>query len=153
MATAVLGNHGEAVALLEAKKKFKVIRNGRPVITDKVLGQMVGEALALRLSLPAQPLHDYEEDVVVIAAARQHMCFLSVHIPGEYVQQAQSPDNHLGSDDEFSGRHNVAGGGVEKEPVITISATDWLNLAEQHSRKIARENITTLVHWQQEHWR
>ena len=32
------GNQGEAIALLEAKKQFKVIRNGRPVITDDVLG-------------------------------------------------------------------------------------------------------------------
>lgn len=37
-------------ALLEAKKRFKLIRDGKPVITDDVLGQTVGEALSLRLS-------------------------------------------------------------------------------------------------------
>jgi len=55
------GNGGEVIALLEAKKQFRIIRNGRPVITDDVLGQMVGEALALRQSLAAQDIDHYEE--------------------------------------------------------------------------------------------
>lgn len=55
------GNQGGAVALLEAKKRFKVVRNGRPVITDDLLGQMVGEALGLRLSLVAESSLDYGE--------------------------------------------------------------------------------------------
>lgn len=55
-------SRGEAIALLEAKRRFKMIRNGRPVITDDVLGQMVGEALALRLSLATEdPDCSYEE--------------------------------------------------------------------------------------------
>jgi len=44
---------GEVLGLLEAKKRLTVIREGRPVMTDQVLGQMVGEAIALRLSLSA----------------------------------------------------------------------------------------------------
>lgn len=39
----------EVLALLEAKKRLKLIREGRPIITDDVFGQMVGEALALML--------------------------------------------------------------------------------------------------------
>lgn len=46
-------SRGEVIGLLEAKKRLTVIREGRPVMTDQVLGQMVGEALALRLSLSA----------------------------------------------------------------------------------------------------
>jgi len=46
-------SRGEVLGLLEAKKRLTVIREGRPVMTDQVLGQMVGEAIALRLSLSA----------------------------------------------------------------------------------------------------
>ena len=57
----------------------------------------------------------------------------------------------IGGDDEFFGRDKVEGGDVRKGPVLTVSATDWLNLAEQHGRKIACKNIAALVHWQQVH--
>jgi hypothetical protein len=46
-------SRGEVLGLLEAKKRLTVIREGRRVMTDQVLGQIVGEALALRLSLSA----------------------------------------------------------------------------------------------------
>lgn len=36
------------VAILEAKKRFQQIQNGRPTITDESFAQMVGEALAAR---------------------------------------------------------------------------------------------------------
>ena len=36
-------------ALLEAKKRFAVIKDGLPALTDKFLGQMTCEALAFRL--------------------------------------------------------------------------------------------------------
>jgi len=36
--------------LLEAKKRFDCIVDGKPVITDALLGQAVAEALAWRLS-------------------------------------------------------------------------------------------------------
>ncbi|KXX74685.1 hypothetical protein MMYC01_209255 [Madurella mycetomatis] len=47
-------------ALLEAKKCFKAIEDGKPVITDGVLGQMTGEALALRLQLEQGRFSDEE---------------------------------------------------------------------------------------------
>ncbi|KAK0655452.1 hypothetical protein B0T16DRAFT_451130 [Cercophora newfieldiana] len=43
-------DHGEALVLLEGKRRFTLVHEGRPVIPDEELGQMVGEALALRLS-------------------------------------------------------------------------------------------------------
>jgi hypothetical protein len=39
----------DRLALLEAKKRFAVIKDGQPVLTNKFLGQMTCEALALRL--------------------------------------------------------------------------------------------------------
>ena len=85
---------------------------------------------------------------------------MSFHIPDEYVRQYRFPDSDLrleGDDDDYDdeGREqryegDVAedGGSVRKGPVITVSATDWLNLAEQHGRKVACENVAILVHWQ-----
>ena len=40
---------GHRPALLEAKKRFAVIKDGRPAFTDQLLGQMTCEALAFRL--------------------------------------------------------------------------------------------------------
>lgn len=47
-------------ALLEAKKRFTAIEDGEPVMTDEVLGQMTGEALALRLQLEQEKVPDEE---------------------------------------------------------------------------------------------
>ena len=87
---------------------------------------------------------------------------MNFHIPDEYVQQTQFPDNDLGlegdDDDDDGGdeeRHEVdaaedgEGRGVGEGPVITVSATDWLNLAEQNGRKAACENVAALVRWRQ----
>jgi hypothetical protein len=48
-------------ALLEAKRRFSIIRDGEPVITDEVLGQFTCEALASRLGLEAQE-EDRDDD-------------------------------------------------------------------------------------------
>jgi hypothetical protein len=40
---------GHRPALLEAKKRFAVIKDGRPLLTNGLLGQMTCEALALRI--------------------------------------------------------------------------------------------------------
>jgi hypothetical protein len=45
---------GHRPALLEAKKQFGRIENGRPVLTNELLGQMTCEALALRLQRAAE---------------------------------------------------------------------------------------------------
>lgn len=57
----IFGTPRQVIALFEAKRRFKMIREGRPVVTDDLLGQLVGEALALRLSLPAQDLGHHKE--------------------------------------------------------------------------------------------
>jgi hypothetical protein len=44
------------VALLEGKRTFQVIVDGRPCVSDQVLGQLVGEALALQRSSLSRPI-------------------------------------------------------------------------------------------------
>lgn len=38
------------VAILEAKRTFQQIIDGKPMVSDDLLGQVTGEALALRIS-------------------------------------------------------------------------------------------------------
>jgi hypothetical protein len=45
----LLGKDGRVhVAMLEAKRTFQTIVDGAPTVSDRVLAQMVGEALALQ---------------------------------------------------------------------------------------------------------
>jgi len=88
---------------------------------------------------------------------------MNFHIPDDYVQQTQFLDNDLGlegddddgndggGEERYEGDavEDGGGGGVGEGPVITVSTTDWLNLAEQHGRKAACENVAALVRWRQ----
>lgn len=52
------GGNTLQVALLEAKRGFGTRVEGRPVVSDEVLGQLVGEALALKQSEPYPKVSD-----------------------------------------------------------------------------------------------
>ncbi|KAK3377677.1 hypothetical protein B0H63DRAFT_477693 [Podospora didyma] len=176
-ATGRFVDRGEVPALLEAKKRFKLVREGRPVVTDYVLGQMVGEALTLRLSLAAAELGHGKDTVVIVTATRQYLCFLSFHIPDAYVEKVRFP-NGLGfqnddvyndedgelereddcdeddemeqeeDDEEEEGEEEEEEEGEEEEEFITVRATDWLDLGTERCRQLACDNIAALVGWQ-----
>jgi hypothetical protein len=55
--------------LLESKRRFKLVHEGRPGLPDEEFGQMVGEALALRLSL-ATELRGRSEESVNLPSSR-----------------------------------------------------------------------------------
>ena len=85
--------------------------------------------------------------VVIILATRQYMRFLSFTIPDGYVEKIQLS----GSDDEeedvdVMDREEKEGG--EEEEVITVRATDWLDLGVERYRQLACDNIAALVNWQ-----
>jgi hypothetical protein len=46
------------VAIVEAKADFEAVRNGEPKLGDKVLAQVVAEAIALRLTEVYNPFGD-----------------------------------------------------------------------------------------------
>ena len=204
-------DYGEVLALLEAKKRFELVYEGRPVVTDSVLGQTTGEALALRLSLAATELghgkelvscgllfplvyshvlaHSYlyrREDpfpssdwkgtsintclaysistVIIVLATRQYLCFLSFPIPDTYVEKVLFPsglgfqnddmyydgDSEPESEDDDTEDDSMdqSGEDEEEEEVITVRATDWLDLGTERCRQLACDNIAALVGWQ-----
>ncbi|KLU90709.1 hypothetical protein MAPG_10561 [Magnaporthiopsis poae ATCC 64411] len=118
------------VALLEAKKKFKVmdVPDGKAVIPDNVLAQVVGEALALR----GTNLR-IGDTIVVIVAIRHLVCFLSVQIPAAY---CQGPE----------------GGGVRDAGAdcITVTSTPWLDHNDEGDRKNILHNVARIVIWSRE---
>ncbi|KAK3367363.1 hypothetical protein B0T24DRAFT_389244 [Lasiosphaeria ovina] len=137
----------EVLALLEAKKQFTLIREGRPVVTDDVLGQMVGEALALRLLLSTAQLPLNHETIVIVMATRQYMRFLSFTIPDAYVMKVQSGDSDDEEEDvDAMDRDN--GQDERNEDAITVRATNWLDLGVERCRQLACDNIAALVAWQ-----
>ncbi|KAK5657165.1 hypothetical protein OQA88_3222 [Cercophora sp. LCS_1] len=136
-------DRGEALALLEGKRRFKLVREGRPVIPDEEFGQMVGEALSLRLSLAAELIGYSEETVVIIMATRQCLCFLSFHIPDAYVEKALHPGFYNNSEDGTESE-----GADEEGGFITVRATDWLDLGTERCRQLAYDNVAAFVDWQ-----
>ncbi|KAL8346230.1 hypothetical protein RB598_000230 [Gaeumannomyces tritici] len=134
----------ETVALLEAKKRFKKVREGKPIFTDQVLGQIVGEALALRLSQAAKATGLRNETIVVISAVKHYVCFVAVHIPAAYVEKNRNHENEEDEEDEEDGEN-----GEDEEEIITLRVTDWLDLSTKRCRQLACENIAAFVNWQQ----
>ena len=145
-----------AVALLECKKRFRCIVDGKPTITDSVLGQITAEALAWRLSevsavsssefspqassSPLILLHfltTYISTIVVILAVRQYICFLSFHISEAYIGRLQSPDNLSSGDDEYKLN--------EDWDTISVNATAWHDLGSEEGRLLACKNIQVLI--------
>ncbi|RSL43123.1 hypothetical protein CEP53_011845, partial [Fusarium sp. AF-6] len=57
------------VVALEAKRRFQIIEDGRPVISDECFAQMVCEAIAARL---VDPLEELRHESVIIVNATQY---------------------------------------------------------------------------------
>ncbi|KAI0469918.1 hypothetical protein GGR56DRAFT_154996 [Xylariaceae sp. FL0804] len=107
--------------LFEAKRRFLHIHDGRPTISDAWLGQMTAEALAARL---IRREHYRDPDVFVVAAARQHVCFLQFHITDEYLTDVEAEKPHL---------------------TLPVTSTQWLDLSEPQDRGYAMLNMLGLI--------
>lgn len=105
---------------------------------------MVGEALALRLSLAAEQIGHSEETIVIIMATRQYLCFLSFHIPDAYVEKALHPGFYNNNEDRGPESEDEA----EEGGFISVRASDWLDLNTECCRQLAYDNVTAFVDWQ-----
>jgi hypothetical protein len=107
---------------------------------------------------------------LIILAAQQYLRFLSFTIPDAYVERllfhssfeddvADHRDDDEGGADDFMNKDEddekeEAGGEEEEEEagdegdIITVRATDWLELGSERCRQLACDNITALVNWQ-----
>ncbi|CAG7965733.1 unnamed protein product [Penicillium nalgiovense] len=109
------------VAILEAKRNFDLLEEGKPIISDRCLAQMTCEALVAR-SVSSEPC----ESVIVIHAAQNYICFLEFKIGDEYIRD-------LGSESLSS--------------CITVVATPWYDLSSASNRKQVVLNLCALMRW------
>ncbi|RBA19665.1 hypothetical protein FPRO05_08965 [Fusarium proliferatum] len=71
------------VALLEAKRSLNIIE-GKPMISDKCLAQMICEATLARATDPLDEFQD--ESVTIINATQNYVCFLQFNVESEYIE-------------------------------------------------------------------
>ncbi|KAL8382859.1 hypothetical protein RB595_006573 [Gaeumannomyces hyphopodioides] len=107
----------KVIALVEAKRRFETVQDGKATISDGLLGQAVGEALALRTTAVCT-----RTAIIVVIAVRHYLCFLSVHVPDEYME------------------------GDQKQ-VITVTSTPWIDLCHKPGRKNALHNAARVAEW------
>jgi hypothetical protein len=112
----------------------------------------------------------HNSTILIILATQQYLRFLSFTIPDAYVERllfqssfqddvADYTDDDEGGADDVMNRdeddEKEDGGGEEEEEeagderdIITVRATDWLDLGSERCRQLACDNITALVNWQ-----
>ncbi|KAJ5804203.1 uncharacterized protein N7518_000506 [Penicillium psychrosexuale] len=108
------------VAILEAKRKFQCLEEGKPIISDKCLAQMTCEALLARVV----GFDQTRETVIVIHATQHYLCFLQFEISDEYIE-----DFGLDLPSSF----------------IPVVATPWYDLSSESNRKQVVLNLCALM--------
>lgn len=126
------------IAILEAMEDFQKAIDGFPVLTDELLAQVVGEALALRLSQTSS-LYGKECvsnvlavyiclqeltsgcSVIAIIAIKYYAKILHLSITDSYLRQFKT----LGPEEP---RKNL-------DSFLPIDSTAWFDLSEQSGRK------------------
>ncbi|KAH8800793.1 hypothetical protein F5884DRAFT_808848 [Xylogone sp. PMI_703] len=143
------------VAILEAKRSFQEISEGRPTISNELLAQIVGEALALRLSevprisenklscfLLSLFLISYHLtalqanttlSLVFIVAVKQHIKFFHLKFTKAFVRYFKT----LNPTDENA---NIA-------TYLQIHSTNWFDVSRQIDRKYFVRHLLALVAW------
>ncbi|KAK2022632.1 hypothetical protein LX32DRAFT_687056 [Colletotrichum zoysiae] len=117
------------VALLEAKRSIKNSPiEGQLPFPDEWFGQIVGEALAAKLTAGAW--HGHRNSILVIAAARHYIRFLQIDVSDLYKEQLN--DRAQEESAEFS-------------EFIKVYATKWFDLANADDRRVTVENLTLMA--------
>ncbi|KAL7804651.1 hypothetical protein V8C44DRAFT_352788 [Trichoderma aethiopicum] len=112
------------VAIVEAKRTFQAIRDGRPTVSDELLGQIVGEALALRKTNGSI----FEDDVFVIVAIKHYFKFFHFSIPLQYLADLRSA--------------NPAG---PLSTSLSVKSTDWFDATDRGGRQSIVNHILGLM--------
>ncbi|PKY00727.1 hypothetical protein P168DRAFT_275162 [Aspergillus campestris IBT 28561] len=105
------------VALVEAKTQFQCLEEGRPIISDRNLAQMVCEALATRLS-------NRPDRVIVINATQHYMCFLQMDISDDYLLDFEVT----------TPRH-----------MLYVSSTPWFDISQRSGRESILANLCGIM--------
>ncbi|EQK99754.1 hypothetical protein G6O67_005603 [Ophiocordyceps sinensis] len=123
------------VALLEGKRVLQVTK-GRADIPDEVLGQMIGEALALKQESP-DTNRTPRTDFITILAITHYLRFFNFSIPDDYVASYQALADPNSTQTGLEG-------------VLKITSTDWLDLKDAPHRGVVVSHLRALIRWANE---
>jgi hypothetical protein len=141
----LIKNH---VAILEGKRQFQCLEDGRPVISDDCLAQMTCEALVVAVANRSEELHrngyysilllitsnpfrmkiirilTTRKRVIVINAIQHYMCFVHFEISKEYFSNFES---------------------LSPSAFLYVNSTPWFDLDSQSGRKQVVANLCGLM--------
>ncbi|PGH00718.1 hypothetical protein AJ79_08138 [Helicocarpus griseus UAMH5409] len=118
------------VALVEAKRSFQDIRDGSPTVSDELLAQIVGEALAARVSKTERVS---ENNIVSIVAVKYYIKFFHFSITEEFVHQFRT----LAPTDE----------NPDMATYMQLDSTGWFDMRGKAGRKYFVRHLLGLIGW------
>ncbi|KAM4063449.1 hypothetical protein HRG_011864 [Hirsutella rhossiliensis] len=122
------GDH-QHVAMLEGKRTFAKVIDGIPIVSDELLAQMVGEALAIRCAeVPAVSSTDF----VTILTASHFIKIFHFHI---------SDDFHSSYEDLFANSNGY----------LHVHSTVWFDIKNNRHREDIVAHIFALIAWAKEY--
>ncbi|KJZ68010.1 hypothetical protein HIM_12600 [Hirsutella minnesotensis 3608] len=121
------GNH-QHVAMLEGKRTFAKVIDGIPIVSDELLAQMVGEALAVQW---ADVLAVSDNNFITILAASHFIKFFHFHISDNY--QSSFEELHTNPDD-----------------YLHVYSTVWFDIKNHRHREDVVAHISALIAWAKE---
>ncbi|UKZ80961.1 hypothetical protein TrVFT333_008726 [Trichoderma virens FT-333] len=126
----LLGRNGALlqVALLEGKRAFQTIVDGKPRISDELLAQLVGEALALSQSETSLAL---STDVMSILAVSDCVKFFRFKFSPEFIQNYETVPMLDNMEDNF----------------LQVDSTEWLSIKTPDHRELIVSHLLAIISW------
>ncbi|KAL6692145.1 hypothetical protein J3F84DRAFT_384339 [Trichoderma pleuroticola] len=116
------------VALLEGKRAFQTIVDGKPKISDELLAQLVGEALALSQSETSSAL---STDVISILAAADCVKFFRFKFSPDFIQNFEAVPMLDTSEDNF----------------LRVDSSEWLSINTPDHRELIVSHLMAIITW------
>ncbi|AEO70395.1 d7e97f78-b2a0-49c4-900a-46db6049e10d [Thermothielavioides terrestris] len=116
------------VAMLEAKRCFQAIDDGKPVVSDGLLAQMVGQAVVSLLDEEQETVS--RSNVITIHATRHYVKFFHFQASPSYLQRVASlsPEDTAG-------------------PCLSVKSSEWFDLGTKKGREMTVRHLLALVKW------
>ncbi|KAJ6445010.1 hypothetical protein O9K51_03412 [Purpureocillium lavendulum] len=121
------------VALLEGKRTFQTLVDGKAVVTDELLAQMVGEALALAMQQHFEDRTSFKisvsrADVVTILVTTHYVKFLHFRIDPGYI------DSYMN-------------GSFLQDKVLRVDSSVWFDIKQPDHRWMISSYLLALISW------
>ncbi|KAK4034278.1 hypothetical protein C8A01DRAFT_39245 [Parachaetomium inaequale] len=130
------GDESLGVALVEAKRSFQAIEEGRPTVSDGLLAQMVGQALLTRLDSLKHKLVS-RTSVTTIQATKHYLRFFSFE---------PSAPSYLRRVDSLSAANDGSLEGLH----LVVKSSEWFDIGTKTGREMVVRHLLALVKWAHE---